>query len=44
MSTGKFDIGDITVNHFIDGYSMLSKFDIRNGDVSQEFLKPLCLN
>jgi carotenoid cleavage dioxygenase-like enzyme len=34
VGPGKFDIGEITMNHFIDGYAMLSKFDIKDGKVT----------
>ncbi|ODM91951.1 Beta,beta-carotene 9',10'-oxygenase [Orchesella cincta] len=31
VGPGKFDIGDTTMTNFIDGYAILTKFDIRNG-------------
>lgn len=34
VGPGKFELGDTTLNHFIDGYAMLSKFDIQDGKVS----------
>ncbi|CAG7659416.1 unnamed protein product [Allacma fusca] len=30
---GKFDIGNFTVNHWLDGYAILSKFEIGNSKV-----------
>lgn len=36
VGPGKFDIGDVTVTHFLDGYSMFTKFDIRDGKVTYQ--------
>lgn len=47
VGPGKFDIGDTTMTNFIDGYAILTKFDIRDGlvrfmDKFQKFLN-VCL-
>jgi beta,beta-carotene 9',10'-dioxygenase len=35
IGPGLFDIEEgFTVNHFLDGYAMVSKFEIKNGKVS----------
>lgn len=38
VGPGKFDVGDTTMTNFIDGYAILTKFDIRNGLVSSLIL------
>lgn len=38
VGPGKFDIGDTTMTNFIDGYAILTKFDIRNGLVSYLYI------
>ncbi|CAG7716986.1 unnamed protein product [Allacma fusca] len=34
VGPGKFDLGDITIKHYLDGYAMLSKFEIQDGIVN----------
>lgn len=39
------DDGKFTVNHFFDGFAMVSKFHIRNGKVSEDLMwKCMCGN
>ncbi|CAG0883383.1 unnamed protein product [Cyprideis torosa] len=33
VGPGKWDLGDFTLNHWLDGYAILYKFDIRDGTV-----------